>query len=156
MTINNSVNFHGATLTSRRLPNENSRTNAARNNSAFGVVGNDMSAQMLNRRQGDTTLNEGSLQLSLHGSFMSFMETGKVANSDNMEDYSMFDDRMQTTLTDTARRMFFSAYQGDGNYNVRSLEEMARLFDERIEALRNATGISEQRREICYSKGFQA
>jgi hypothetical protein len=115
-------------------------------------------SEMLSRR-GDMTIDEGILQLSFSNSFRAFMETGVITTGDNMEDYSRFDtDSMRDWLAhNIATFAFFGEYHGDGESSVRSLDEMARLFEDRMEALRNATNISEQRREIemeALTRGF--
>lgn len=126
-------------------------------NNTFRVSNNNKTAQNLQQKRGNLTLNEGILQLSLTGSFMGFMNTGTIITGDNFEDYSEISGGLRNHMADIAKRMFFTSYQGEGEYTIRSIEEMTNLFEKRIEALRNATNISDERREIekeALKRGF--
>jgi len=128
------------------------------NNSTFGVANSSMSADMRRGRLGGVDTFDynpnNTLRFSLHGSLASFITTGKIVGSDAMENYSRYDDPMaQLQLSHVARDAFFF---GNGQ-GVRGIEEMAQLFDERLDALRNATGISEERRYLeieALKRGF--
>ncbi|MCL2224822.1 MAG: hypothetical protein FWB96_07640 [Defluviitaleaceae bacterium] len=153
--MSTTINFrdiNSVNMPNRQIP---TRANSARGNSAFAIAGSDMSADMLRARQGETNHNN-VFRLSLSGSFASFMETGKIANSDEMEDYSMLHDRT-SQLADIARDMFFRGGSWGNSTGVRSMEEMTQLFDERLTALRNADNISDERREMeieALKRGF--
>jgi len=82
-----------------------------------------------------------------------FFVREKLKSQDNFKDFHgnrryATDPMHASNLAHDVANLFFYENYGSENYSVRSLEEMARLFDERFATLKNVEGIFEQLREI--------